>query len=632
MQVKVEGAALHSQTLQDAPASVTIITAEDIRKYGYRTLGEALASVRGFYLTDNRSYETIGVRGFGAPDDYGSHVMVMVNGHNMTDNIFGYMLFLGNDFPIDMNLIKQIEIIRGPSSALYGTNGMFATINIVTKTPNEAGPASVTTTFDSFGEKKGQVLAATRVGSEAQALFSGSVYNNSGESPLYFPEFATQQANNGYAVDMNGEKGYHLFSNLVWHNWTVLAVFSGNDRIQPISWGPTIFNNRGTQNSATRNFIDATYTRELRRGALTWRTYYDEQHYDGRFEYPLDPANPFDSGVEDNRDDSDGKWIGSELTYRVDVRGLGSLTAGVEGKADLRAIQTDRDVSPSLYTYLSTSNPDRNLALFLQDERKLSSHWTLDLGGRIDRSALLRDFFSPRAALIYQPTSGWTYKFLYGRSFRNPSLFQLYYGDQLSAVANPALRPESADTVEADVERKLGKRANLLTAAYAYRMHDYIDGMPVSSGLIQYQNIGAIRADGVELEINGRLLPSLEVTASYALQRTMDESRRGVLENSPQNLAKLRFAVALGHKLDLSSGMQYMSSRMTLAEASVTPVYLADFTLTSRHWLRDFDFTIGVRNAFNRGYSDPVALNPVVDVMPQPGRSVFVELIPHRAR
>src|ERR1700722_19857434 len=142
----------------------------------------------------------------------------MVNGHNMADHIFDSMLWLGVDFPIDMNLIKQIEIIRGPSSALYGSNGIFATINIVTKSPEEAGPASVTTTFDSFGEKKVQVMGAAPLGKDGNILLSGSVFNNAGESPLYFPEFNTPQNNYGNAINMNTERGYHLFSSLTWRN------------------------------------------------------------------------------------------------------------------------------------------------------------------------------------------------------------------------------------------------------------------------------------------------------------------------------------------------------------------------------------------------------------------------------
>ena len=86
---------------------------------------------------------------------------------------------------------------------------------------------------------------------------------------------------------MTGEKGYHFFSTLVWRNWTVTAAFAGDTKIQPISWGPTIFNDRGTKNDDQRNFIDAAYEREIAGGTLRWRTYYDSFHYEGRGDYAL---------------------------------------------------------------------------------------------------------------------------------------------------------------------------------------------------------------------------------------------------------------------------------------------------------------------------------------------------------
>jgi iron complex outermembrane receptor protein len=623
MQVQVVGAALHPQTLQDAPASVTVITAEDIRKYGYRTLGEALAAVRGFYVTNDRTYETVGVRGFSLPGDYSSHLLVMVNGHNMADNIFDYMLYFGNDFPIDMNLIKQVEIIRGPSSALYGSNAIFATINIITKSPDEAGPLTATADTGSLGEKKIQIVDAASLGG-AGFLLSGSVYNNTGESPLFFPAFNNPQNNYGNAIDMNGEKGYHFFANLVWRNWTVTAAFAGHDQIQPIGFGPTIFNDRGSQNSDTRNFVDAVYVRGIAKGTLQWRTYYDSFYNQGRGEYALG-----DGGVEDNRSIYAGNWVGTQLTYRVRPLFAGDITAGIEAKIDLRNLQQDFDVSPVPIRYLSTSNPNHSLGLIFQDEKKLSERWKLDLGLRLDASRYFKGFLSPRAALLYRG-SDWTLKFLYGRSFRDPSAYQLFYTDAVGSQANPGARPETADTVEVDLERKLGKRMNFQASAYGYRLHDFMIAAVLPDGLTQYQNDATIRSVGIEFEINGRPANWLEATASYAVQISRDTLGSPSLANSPQQIARLRFAAPLGRRFDLSSGMQYQSSRLTVAGYTLTPVYLADFTLTSKRLLPDFDFRLGLRNAFNRSYSDPVALTPGVDTVPQPGRSFFVELIAHR--
>jgi len=629
LDIRVESAALHPQTLEDAPASVTVLTAEDLRKYGYRTLGEALASVRGFYGAYDRSYHSVGLRGFNLPADYASRFLIMVNGHNMADHIFDSMLWFGVDFPIEMNLVKQIEIVRGPSSALYGSNGIFATINIVTKSPQEAGPPALTLDSGSFGEKKAQVMIAEPIG-KANLLFSGSVFNNSGQSPLYFPQFNTPANNDGQALRMDSEKGYHIFANLIWRHWSITAVLSDRNKIQPISWGPTIFNDRGTQLMESAGYVEAAYARELAHGALEWRTYFNADHLRGRFDYPLD--TPYGSLVEDNRTFSESDWIGTRLSYRFVVSHIGTLTGGTQSEIDLRAYQGSKDVEPVPMVFVNVDKRDKTLAFFLQDEKRLSPHWSLNLGARYDLSAYRKNFVSPRAALIYQPSDQWSYKFLFGRSFRNPSTFQLFYGDGFSAVANPHLYPESANTVEIDLERKLGRRMNLVAAGYGYWLNKFLEGVYTDSGLFQIQNRGKVHATGVEIEINGRPFPWLETAASYAFQKSTDYDSDKVLENSPNHLAKLRFAVPLGRKFDASSSMQYYSSRRTLGGAWVTPVYLADFTITSKNLLPSFDIQFGIRNAFSRNYSDPIALTPLVDALPQPGRTVFVELIAHGAR
>src|SRR5580658_10704078 len=131
-QMTVYSASKHEQSVSDAPSSVTIITADEIQRYGYRTLADILESVRGFYITYDRYQSYVGVRGFGRLGDWNSRVLLLIDGNRINDVVLGQAL-LGTEFPLDVDLIQRVEIVRGPSSSLYGAAAFFAVINVITR-------------------------------------------------------------------------------------------------------------------------------------------------------------------------------------------------------------------------------------------------------------------------------------------------------------------------------------------------------------------------------------------------------------------------------------------------------------------------------------------------------------------
>ncbi len=623
MQIKVQAASLHEQSLEDAPASVTVITQDEIRRYGWRTLAQALNYAGGLYTSSDRSYTSIGVRGFGLPGDFGTRFLIMVDGHNMADNIYSQTAWVEQNFPLDLTLVKRIEIIRGPSSALYGSNGIFATINVVTLPAEEFQGTMVRVETGSLGEKKVQAASSVAPVHGARLLLSGSVLNDAGEHEIYFPEADSPATNHGRAIDMNSEKGYHLFGDFTWHNWRVTGLFGGSQRIQPISWGPTIFNDRGTRVTDIRNFVEATYTHKfdaLR--VLEWSTSYDGYRGPGIFHYPLE------NGVEDNRNFFSGDWMTTQVSYRTPVPHFGGLTVGVQTQFDFRALQRVIDVKPAYQEFLSIDKRDKNVAIFAQEEWELARKWKLDVGARFDDSRYHPGFISPRVALIYQPTARVSYKLLYGRAFRNPSAYMLFYDDGgFSTAANPAARPEKANTYEFDIERKLTRRLNGTVSVYRYDMNDLLVGAYTPSGLFQIQNADRVRASGIEAGINGHPARWLEVAASVSVQRAINLAHRYPLADSPGQVGKLRVSVPLfSNRLSLAAGARCMGTRQSLAGDTLPSLCVSDFTISSQRLPANLEMQAGIRDLAGVKYADPVALAAGYDTMPQPGRSAFLTL------
>ena len=113
----VVGPSEYLQKVSDAPASVTIIRADEIRLYGFRTLADVLQTVRGVSVSNDRNYSYLGLRGLSRPGDLNTRVLILVDGHKLNDNVFDSAL-IGTEFPIDLTIVDRIEVVRGPGTAL----------------------------------------------------------------------------------------------------------------------------------------------------------------------------------------------------------------------------------------------------------------------------------------------------------------------------------------------------------------------------------------------------------------------------------------------------------------------------------------------------------------------------------
>jgi outer membrane receptor for ferrienterochelin and colicins len=185
----VSTASKFEQKVTEAPSSVSIVTADEIKKYGYRTLADILRSLRSFYITYDRNYSYVGIRGFGRSGDYNTRILLLVDGHRINDNLYNAAP-LGTEFVVDVDLIDRVEVIRGPGSSLYGNNAYFAVVNVITRRGRNLGGAEVSGEAGSFDTYKGRLTYGDKYRTGIEALVSGTLYDSNGNR-LYFKEFDT---------------------------------------------------------------------------------------------------------------------------------------------------------------------------------------------------------------------------------------------------------------------------------------------------------------------------------------------------------------------------------------------------------------------------------------------------------
>jgi iron complex outermembrane receptor protein len=598
MKVQFSTASKHAEDVSATPASVSVITRADIRAHGYRTLAEVLQSVRGFWVNSDRNYSYLGVRGFARPGDYNTRVLLLVNGHRLNDNIF-YQALIGTEFPLDLDLIERIEIVRGPASSLYGTNAFFGVVNVITQQPSIAPTVETSVEAGSGFTRKARVTIGFP-GIFDGALFSASMYRSDGSERLYFPEFDTPMTNHGIAYRMDGDRYESGFALVRRKNWTFEGLLGSREKLIPTASFDTIFNDGSNRTIDTRGFVEARYHRDFLSGLqLTSRWFYDVYSYRGTYTYLEGGSRVL------NLDSARGDWVGTELNVSRPLGARNRVTTGFDFRYNLRQNQRNRWES-STVPLLDDNRNSTVFAFYAQDELKLTARLSVNGGLRVDHYSTFGTAVSPRAAAIFRPDSKTVLKYAYGHAFRAPNSYELYYSYSGSQQANPGLQPETIDSHNISVERALTPNVRAVAEVFYSRLDSLLDVRvdPVT-GISQYVNVNLVTGKGLEFEIDVRH-GGWRGELSYVLQRSHDQSGTE-LANLPRNVAKLKLQAPLHRYLIAGADLQYASPQFTYLNVRVPDSLRANLTLATRIPVRGFSLSASCYNLLDRRNYDPVS-------------------------
>lgn len=634
MEVEVDtvySASRYAQKVTEAPSSISIITADDIKMFGYRTLADILRSVRGFYTTYDRTYAFLGVRGFSRPGDYNTRILVLINGHRINDNIYDQAP-IGTEFPLDVDLIERVEVVRGPSSSLYGANAFLAMINVITRTGKDLGGFEVSGEYGSFDAYKTRLTVGKNGSPGWRLLVSGTLQESDGNKRLFFPEFNSSATNNGFAENLDHDRSPSAFVIASWCDFTLQGAYSQREKGYPTAAFNTVFNDPRARTIDEHYFLDLKYEKTLSADlAVMARASYNGYYYRG--DYPLDyadyqnnpGASPF---IVLNRDKSYGNWWGFEAQGVKTFFDRHKVTGGVEVRYNNRQSQLNFDTAP-FTSYLNDRRTSTVWALYLQDEFRLLDNLSFYAGIRYDHYDTFGETFNPRWAVIYAPTEKTALKLLYGQAFRAPTAYELFYDDGNHFIkASPNLDAEKIRTWEVVWEQYLGDYLRSSVSGFYYTIDNLISQQfDPDDGLLQNRNIDQAHAKGAEFELEGKWRSGLRGRASYAYVWAENDRSGGELTNSPRHLAKLNLILPLvGDYLLGGVELQYNGKRKTLAGNLADDFFLTNLTLSCQKYVKGLEFSASIYNLFDRKYDEPGSNEHKQDLITQDGRTFRLKL------
>ncbi len=586
-------ATMTPKKMTDVPGAFEVITAEEIEMTGAETLDEVLGDALGVVL------ESVPGRGR-IPQIRGlsnKRVLILVDGMRFSSGF--------RDTTVDVSefsteFVERIEIVRGPSSALYGSEAIGGVINIITKNPTAVTTGSLTARYgiNTYGEADNTVVRGVVGGTVGPlGIMAYGHANVSDEFDRqyndYFSDTDDEQRYSGgvkFQLDLTDD---HRISTGVYYNETTRKGLRPKNNT---------ITDRDADSDRTNTFIQ--YDGHVAGSSVMLRSYYSQFHLDRDYK------------------DIGGLNLGNKYTYeRFDIdneiyqiEGLVSrvfadnhlFSLGLEYREEERSGVENRGET-------EVDDTIENSAVFIQDDFELFTGLQVTLGLRLDDHSGFGSEVSPRISTIYAISDNLRFKASYGEGFRAPSLYELYVETinmQGDVMPNPDLDPENSRSYEAGFEGEFGHFTGKVMV-FRNDMEDMIIKMKTGSRsagsksipIYEMRNVDEAYTQGVELEAEIEICEAFSLAGNTLFIESENDETGDDLLDVPEIKSYLRLNYSndlAGMKANLRMnyiGRQYIATDDQVGGYTEWDIY------AKKSINENLEVFAGIDNIFNKTLS-----------------------------
>ncbi len=528
-----------STTVEETPAAVTIVTRQQIASWHYQSVADVLQHVTGFYVVDDHVLPNVGVRGMaGGLSSESGTIKVMIDSVPVTFHPTGGH-WLGPEL-IPLSAVERIEVVRGPSSSLYGADAFLAVVNVITRSGD---------TLRGGDARAGGSVSGSRFGADGDAtvgapvgpfeLLLGARYNTQDRSGLRLPESSPAPAlpdgtTSGTPTEDLTGRSLSTYAR---------ATLHGRNRYRLRLVG------RYARLERTDEFAQYLQLTSSTTDPSVVPTRVSLQQSSLTLAFEWNPTTDLDivarvTGFHDSPTSRDRIEVGSELFWierRFQSRGLGTtleasyhvlksldVVAGLEHTVDREEPLTPAGISKLALgevqpgELLPGTEPRAaprtltNLGALTQVRFAPFPELALTGGMRFDRHSIYGAQSSGRGSAVVTVMDDLTFKLMGGTAFKAPSPALLYQRPLVAGgvIGNPELEPQRIATVEAQTLYRLGERLSASTGVSYNRLTDKAQFTLVGINQ-EARNLAQVESVSWETRLDAHLRRGLDVYTSW---------------------------------------------------------------------------------------------------------------------